>query len=196
MPDKYVFSCIINITIFVITLVLVFRFFRENGMWNLARAKRAFRYFTTQSNVLCAISAVLICIFPNESWAYYLKIIGTAGVTVTMLTVLLFLGRVYGYKPILTGSDLFMHLITPLLALISLCVFERRGIGFATSFIGVLPVVLYAPLYLYNVVLAPEEKRWEDFYKFNTNGNWKISYAIMLAGSMLICIALYFLLNI
>ena len=193
---KLGFSLFINITIFVITTILVIGFFREEGRWSLARGKRAFRYFTTQSNVLCAISALFMCLFPDTDLAYYLKVMGTAAVTVTMLTVLLFLGRLYGYKPLLKGSDLFMHLVTPLLAIVSLCVFERRGIGFLTSFIGVIPVALYAPLYLYNVVYAPEEKRWEDFYGFNRDGKWRISYAFMLAGTAVICVAFYIILNL
>ena len=193
---KLGFSLFINITIFVITTILVIGFFREEGRWSPARGKRAFRYFTTQSNVLCAISALFMCLFTDTDLAYYLKVMGTAAVTVTMLTVLLFLGRLYGYKSLLKGSDLFMHLVTPLLAIVSLCVFERRGIGFLTSFIGVIPVALYAPLYLYNVVYAPEEKRWEDFYGFNRDGKWRISYAIMLAGTAVICVAFYIILNL
>ena len=189
-------SFITNLIIVIITVILVVRFFREDGRWSPARGKKAFRYFTTQSNVLCAISALMMCLFPEAEWAYYLKIMGTAAVTVTMLTVLFFLGRLYGYKALLTGSDLFMHLITPLLAIISLCVFERRGIGFLTSFVGIIPVALYAPLYLYNVVFAPEEKRWEDFYGFNKDGKWWIAYGMMIAGAAVICVALYAALNI
>ena len=190
------FSLFINIIIIVITTILVIRFFRGDGKWNPARGKRAFRYFTTQSNVFCAVSALFMCLFPDAIWAYYLKVMGTAAVTVTMLTVLIFLSRLYGFKPLLSGSDLFMHLITPLLAIISLCVFERRGISFLASFIGGIPVALYAPLYLYNVVYAPEEKRWEDFYGFNRDGKWPIAYALMGAGAAVICIVYYFVLNL
>lgn len=193
---RSVFSLVINIIIIVITTILVVRFFRENGKWSPARGKKAFRYFTTQSNVLCAVSALAMCLFPDKEWAYYLKVMGTAAVTVTMLTVLIFLGRLYGYKALLTGSDLFMHLITPLLAIISLCVFERRGISFFASNIGVIPVALYAPLYLYNVVYAPEEKRWEDFYGFNRNGKWPVAYALMIAGAAIICVVFYMVLNL
>jgi hypothetical protein len=193
---RSVFSLVINIIIIVITTILVVRFFRENGKWSPARGKKAFRYFTTQSNVLCAVSALAMCLFPDKDWAYYLKVMGTAAVTVTMLTVLIFLGRLYGYKALLTGSDLFMHLITPLLAIISLCLFERRGIDLLASFIGVIPVALYAPLYLYNVVYAPEEKRWEDFYGFNRDGKWPIAYVLMLAATAAICVVYYLVLNL
>lgn len=193
---NHTISFCINIIIFIITFVLVISVFREDGRWSPARAKRAFRFFTMQSNVLCAISALCVCLFPDADWAYYLKIIGTAGVMVTMLTVLIFLGQIYGYKPLLAGSDLFMHLLTPLMALLSLVVFERRGIGFLTSFIGLLPLALYAPLYLYKIKYAPEDKRWEDFYAFNRTGKWWLSYALMLIGTALICLCLYFLLNL
>ena len=189
-------SLFINIIIIVTTTILVIRFFRENGRWSPSRGKKAFRYFTTQSNVLCAISALFMCLFPEADWAYYLKVMGTVAVTVTMLTVLIFLGRLYGYKPLLSGSDLFMHLITPLLAIVSLCVFERRGISFLGSLIGVIPVALYAPLYLYNVVYAPEEKRWEDFYGFNRDGKWPVAYALMVAGAAVICVVYCFVLNL
>lgn len=189
------FSFIINLIILVLTLSLTIGIFRENGKWNLQRGKKAFRYFTLQSNLLCAGASLCMCVFPDERWAYNLKLVGTAGVTVTMLTVLLFLSRIYGIGSLLKGSELFMHLITPLMAIASLCLFERRGISFGTAFLGMLPVALYAPLYLYKTLHAPENKRWEDFYGFNIGGRWKIAYVMMHLGAALICLALYFVLN-
>ncbi|MCR5403262.1 MAG: hypothetical protein K6E91_05495 [Butyrivibrio sp.] len=169
--------------------------FWRDGKWCPSRAKNAFRFFTVQSNVLCAAAALCMLLFRDAEWTYYLKIIGTAAVTVTMMTVLLFLGPSFGYRYMFKGSDLFMHLLTPLLALVSLCVFERRGLSFAASFIGMTHVVLYAPLYLYKILYAPEGKRWDDFYGFNRGGNWKISYVLMHIGTALICIAMYFALR-
>lgn len=192
----YTISFCINLIIFVLTAIFSFQYFWEDGKWSPSRARKAFRYFTNQSNVLCAISAILMCFFPYEAWAYYLKVIGTAAVTVTMLTVLFFLGPTYGYKYLYKGADLFLHLITPIMALVSLCLFERRGISLTASFLGIIPVALYAPLYLYKIVYAPEEKGWEDFYGFNKGGKWQISYVLMLAGTALICVALYLLLNV
>ncbi len=191
--NTFTISFLINLIIFVVTMVLVAMFFREEGKFNLSRPKRAFRFFTTQSNVLCAIASLCMCFFPGEQWAYYLKIIGTAAVIVTMLTVIFFLGPIYGYLAMYKGADLFMHLLTPLMAIVSLFFFERRGIGFLTSFIGMLPVALYAPLYLYKVVLTMQ---WDDFYQFNVDGKWKRSYAMMLAGSAVICVVMWWGLNL
>ncbi len=186
---------IINIAIVIITAAIVFGFFREDGKWSPTRARKAFRFYTTQSNVLCAVSALLTALFPDAQWTYYLKIMGTAAVIVTMLTCLIFLGQIYGYAVLFKGTDLFLHLVNPLLAIVSLFVFERRGITLGASFIGLIPVALYAPLYLYNVVYAPEEKRWDDFYAFNRNGKWWLAYILMLAGTAVICLGLYFGLN-
>ena len=53
-----------------------------------------------------------------------------------------------------------------------------------------LPVVLYGALYLYKVVLVPEESRWEDFYGFNKGGKWRTSFTAMIVGAFLVCVIL------
>lgn len=184
-----------NIIIVVVTAILVFGLFRRDGKWDLGRARNAFRFFTVQSNALCAISALFLLLHPDAAWTYYLKYIGTCAVTVTMMTVLLFLGPVFGYQYMFKGSDLFMHLLTPLMAIVSFCVFESKGISLAAAFLGLLPVALYAPLYLNRILFAPKEKRWDDFYGFNRNGKWYLSYLFMHLGAVIICIVMYFLLN-
>ncbi len=188
-------SFFMNIIIVVVTAILVFGLFRRDGKWDLGRARNAFRFFTVQSNTLCAISALFLLLYPDAEWTYYLKYIGTCAVTVTMMTVLLFLGPVFGYQYMFKGSDLFMHLLTPLLAIVSLCVFESKGMSPVAACLGLLPVALYAPLYLNRIIFAPKEKRWDDFYGFNRNGKWYVSYFLMHLGAAIICIVMYFLLN-
>ena len=106
-------SFLINTAIFVVTAFFTVRFFRKDGKWDLSRGKKAFRFFTCQSNVFCAFAALLTAVFqasgslPDVIWI--LKYIGTAAVCVTMMTVLLFLGPIYSYKELLKGSDFFMR---------------------------------------------------------------------------------------
>ena len=193
-------SVLVNTVIFLITLILVIRFFRKDGRWDMERGRKAFRFFTCQSNVLCACAALLTAASQLSGtvpeWIWVLKFIGTSAVSVTMMTVLIFLGPVYSYKELLKGSDFFMHLLTPLLALLSFCVFEKRGMSFSLALIGLLPVVLYGPLYLYKILYAPEVNRWDDFYAFNKTGKWPISFAAMLAGTFLICMGIMALQNL
>ena len=188
---------LINAAIFLITMACMPLLFRKDGKWNTPKGKRAFRFFTVQSNAFCGFSSLCLCLFPQAPWAWSLKYIGTAAVTVTMMTVFLFLAPSMGsLGPLLAGTDLFMHLVTPLLALVSFSLFEKRGMAFATSLLGMLPVLIYGPWYLYKTVRAPEAERWEDFYGFNRGGKWKITFAAMMAGTFVICLALRALQNL
>lgn len=195
---------ILNVFIALLTLLLVLGFFRKDGKWEPERGKFALRFFTTQSNILVAAASLLTALALSSEgtiprWIWTLKYIGTAAVTVTMLTVFLFLAPSIGkdwVKYLLTGSDIFMHLLTPLLALFTFCVFERQGMTFLQSLWGMLPVLLYGPLYLYKILFAPPEKRWDDFYGFNKQGKWPIAFAAMVAGTFAICMALMAVQNI
>ena len=193
----------LNIVIALLTLIIVVSFFRKDGQWVPERGKFALRFFTTLSNLLCAAACLLTALAINAGgipeWIWMLKYIGTAAVTVTMLTVLFFLAPTFGkgaLKVLLSGTDLFMHLITPLLALVSFCVFEKRGMSFGQSLWGMLPVVLYGPVYLYKILYALPEKRWDDFYGFNKQGKWPIAFAGMVVGTFLICMGIMALQNV
>ncbi len=194
---------ILNFVIFAVTAVLMAGTFRKDGKWTPESGRKALRFFTCQSNVLCAATSLIyaaaaLCGLVPE-WVWILKYIGTAGVTVTMLTVFLFLAPSVGkdwYGILLKGAgNLFMHLLTPLTALVSFCVFEKRGMSFPQSLYGMLPVALYGPMYLYKTIFAPEGKRWEDFYGFNKSGKWPVSFAAMLAGTFLMCLGIMALQN-
>ena len=190
-----VLDLILNILIFGITLAVVVTYFRKDGKWAPERGRFAFRFFTCQSNVLCACAALLAAVFGMAGslprWVWVLKYMGTVAVTVTMLTVFLFLWPSIGkggLKKLMEGSELFVHLINPLMAIVSFCLFERQGMTFAESLWGLVPVAVYGQHYLYRVVHAPEEKRWEDYYGFNKQGKWPVAFGIMMAGAFALCL--------
>ena len=195
---------ILNTFIFLITAVLVIFMFRKDGQWDIPRGKRAFRFYTVLSNCLCAAVSLLMALTalagPVPRWAWTLKYIGTAAVTVTMLTVIFFLAPTFGkdwFNLLLKGaSNVFMHLLTPLLALVSFCLLEKRGMSFPRCLWGMLPVVLYGPVYLYKIKYAPEEKRWDDFYGFNRGGRWPVAFSGMVLGTFLICLGIMALQNL
>jgi hypothetical protein len=89
-----------------------------------------------------------------------------------------------------------MHLITPLAAILSFCLLEKREMSFACSLWGLLPIVLYGPLYIYRILYAKEGKRWDDFYGFNKQGKWPLAYCFMLAGTFGICMLFMLLQNV
>ena len=190
-------SFILNALIFLVTAFLIFRACRKGGKWDRAECRAAFRYFTVQSNAFCAFSALLMCAAPASRFVWMLKYVGTAAVTVTLFTVFLFLAPSLGsLRPLLKGDNLFMHLLTPLAAIVSFCFFEKRGLSFVSALWGMLPVVLYGLLYLYKIIYAPADRRWEDFYGFNKGGKWPAAFITMMAGAFAVCMELMALQNL
>ena len=185
-------SLIINAFIFVATLTIIVLHFRKNGAWQIGHGLKQFRYFTVLSNALCAIGALAVAISQAcgslSHPVFVLKYIGTVSVTVTILTVFLFLGPSQGYGNVLSGDFFYMHLVGPLSAILSFCLLERRRMTLGTAMLGALPVLLYGAVYIYKVLLAPEGRHWEDHYGFNRGGLWPVAAAVMLAGTCAVCL--------
>lgn len=185
-------SIIINAAIFVTTFIIAVSHFRENGTWQIRSGLKQFRYFTVLSNDFCAIAALMMAISQLvgnvPQIVFWLKYLGTVALTLTFLTAFLFLAPFKGgYKKWFGGDNFYAHLTTPLLAILSFCLLERRRMSFQTAMTGLLPVLLYGAVYLYKVLLAPKDRRWEDFYGFNIGGKWPITYVVMLVVTSLIC---------
>ena len=183
----------INILIFVITAISFLFCFRKDGRWDLRAGKKSLRFFTILSNLFCAVSALLL-VLSSSQWAWLLKFVGTVAVTITLLTMLFFLGPNMGYKQMLSGKDLYLHLCGPLMAIVSFCFMERRyDLSFPLSLLGILPVITYGFVYLVEVVIL---KNWEDFYGYNKDGKWKISMAAMFGGGFAVCMLIRILYSI
>ncbi len=187
-------SIAINAIIFIATCIVVLLYFRKDGAWDIENGLKQFRFFTVLSNCLCGIAALMMAfgqIRGNVSqFVFMIKYLGTVSVTLTFLTVLLFLGPTQGgYGKWFFDSDFFYtHLIGPLLAILSFCLLERRKMTFGNAMMGLLPMLLYGVVYLYKVMFASEGERWEDFYGFTKFGKWQVACVGMVAGAALICV--------
>lgn len=188
-------SIIINFIIFFSTFGILVYYFRKDGRWDVKHGLGAFRYFTVLSNVLCAVSALAMAVCQLRGGVprgvLIFKYLGTLTVTVTMLTVLFFLGPTQGYATMLKNDNFYMHLIGPLLAIVSFCFLEKGDFTLPTALLGLVPVLLYGAVYLYKVLYAPEDRRWEDFYGFNANGKWPVMFSIMMLGTVIACFLLW-----
>ncbi len=199
-----IISLICNIANAVLTAVSVLRFFISRGDGNMAvSGSRAFRFFTVDSNILAALASVcLICFCIGSLWrngepvpvgTAVFKFVGTSAITLTLMTVLLFLGPTMGYGTMFVGSSLYMHLINPLLCIITFVLVEKGPeIPLKYLPLGVLPTLLYGAVY---IVMAVASNRWPDFYGFNRGGMWYISLPVMTAASVGIAYALLRLRN-
>ena len=193
--DARTASIIVNGAIFLATFVLLTLNFRKEGQWQPRRGLKAFRYFTVLSNAFCAVTALVMAIAQLANRVampvVLLKYMGTVSVSVTLLTVMLFLGPTQGYGEMLRGKNLYLHLLGPLLAIVSYCLWEKRAMSFGMALTGLIPVLVYSAVYLNRVIMVPEERRWDDFYGFNRGGRWPVALAMMLAGTLVVCVVLW-----
>ena len=192
-------SLILNALIVLTTTGIVINEFIPHDEAKPPISKYTFRFFTTDSNILSAISALVVIIFDLQAlsvgvvqlpkWAFLLKYVGTVSVTVTFVTVLVFLAPSQGFKAMFGGTGFYMHLIGPVLAVLSLCLSENvYPLSFVQAMLGLLPTLIYGIIYLILVVVVGEEKGgWPDLYGFNRTGKWPISFFMMVAGTFLIC---------
>ena len=120
---------ITNLLIFLFTTVCFILNFHKDGEWKAANGLYALRYFTILSNLLSALAALLVALNVSEQGLpfgiWLLKYVATAAVTVTFLTVMVFLGPTMGYKSQLEHAGFYYHAAGPLMAVLSFCFMER-----------------------------------------------------------------------
>ncbi|MBQ6053288.1 MAG: hypothetical protein IJL30_08410 [Clostridia bacterium] len=115
----------------------------------------AFKYYTVQSNVFCALSSLAALLYslikrngkiPDA--LYIFQLTGTTVVTVTFLVVIGFLGPVYGYGYMYLRANLFFHLIVPIMSMIKMLLLKpERKYPFSVTLWGILPTFLYGAVY-------------------------------------------------
>ena len=139
--------------------------------------RNLFHYFTVNSNFLTAMASATIIAyavdgirkkrFTYPNWTALLHYCGTVCTTLTMVFAV---GLISWYDPrmALGGTNLFLHLICPLLVLIAFFLVESDNHFTARdTLIGLIPFAIYCMIYLYEVVIVgPEQGGWRDFYHF------------------------------
>lgn len=207
-------SLILNLLIFVsvvfaiISMLTGFRFMTEPekpAVLSAANAK-AFKYFTVDSNMLAGLVALVaaICRILTAKGRIknipkilpLFKLAATTGVTLTMLITTLFLAPFqFGFFVLFTDSNLFMHLLIPLLCIIVFVFFEPAEISARQTIAGVIPMLIYAVFYAANIILHLENGQTSQTYDwygflgggFNTIGIVALamfSFTLLIAWSL------------
>lgn len=209
---RFTLSLIINLVIFMLmahTLINNFRtdILRDSDLLE-AGGWVSFRYFTMLSNVLAAIAAALVAAFDAKAlisdeeklprWVLILKYAGTVAVTLTFVTVVVFLGPMveamgHGYFKLFQNENFFLHFLSPILAIISFVCFEQiENFKFTETLYGVIPTILYSFAYLPMVVIGKENGGWPDFYMLTFGGHmWvaPISLIVMYGATFGLAVA-------
>lgn len=186
-----VWSLIINLSIVYFTISAIAYTFRSDIIvvdpWYGFVGFDSLKFFTSLSNILVALASFVMLIFNIKNlskgtnyypaWATTFKYLATVGVAVTFFTVAFFLapaGPISGksFLSFYTANSFFLHFLTPVLAIISFVLFEKMdNFKFSETLWGLLPVVLYAIVYVIMVVIVGSEGGWPDFYGFTFGGS-------------------------
>ena len=193
---RTILSVLLNLAIFIQTLFSVLSYFQPE-----MDGTGCFMYFTVDSNILAAVVSLLLAIWElchlrgeaPPKWMMLLKFTGTVAVSVTFFTVMLFLGPMMGYGPMVTGHNLFLHVLNPLAAMLSFALLEREPkLRMANTLWGLLPTLIYGVVYFYQVmILGPWKGGWFDFYGFTLGGKWYLSAIALPVATWLIALMLW-----
>lgn len=212
--NKLIISIFINILIVLLTIFASFMMFTGFKIMEAeylleSTSLSMFRFFTVDSNILMAIVSFIfaveeIKVLKNvkseiSTKMYILKLAATTAVSVTFITVVAYLGQIVegGIIVLLMNSNLFFHLIIPVLSIITFIFFERTNkLKLRTAFFGVLPTLIYAIYYLINVLVHMENGKVSplyDWYFFVQGGMHQIFivFPLMLFASYIISLSLW-----
>ncbi len=199
-------SAVMNLAVIVFTVIAMADFTRPQGGSANMKVKRfeCLKYFTVQSNLIAALTALLMLYFNIESlvtghaavpyWMSVFKFTGATAVMLTFTVVMTLLTPAVGLKLLLEGGSLYMHLITPLVAALTFIVFEcTNTLDWYSLLFAIIPVVYYAILYFVMVVIVKEDRGgWQDFYGFNKGGKWYFSCVIVIGMAVGLAILIRF----
>ena len=182
-----------NIIIVVSTLLAVGYYFVVGPDPVGVSANETFCFFTTDSNLLVALTSLLMLMYnfrniEPPAWIMKLRLMGVAAVSLTIVTVLVFLtwfdycrGGAKLALALYQGNCFVMHIITPLLAIVSFTVLERRPrLAKVDALWGMLPMAIYAVVYLCLVVAGV----WEDWYGFTFGGRYWLTAVLLIAMNL------------
>ena len=121
----------------------------------------------------------------------------TTAVGLTFVVVFTYLIPISGSVMLmLLNSNLFFHLVVPVLSILTFILFEGTELDFKDSLYGIIPTVIYAVYYVTNILVHVENGKVApiyDWYWFVQGGVWMafIVVPIILLVSWFISLILY-----
>lgn len=193
-------SLIINILIVLLTILASIIMFTGIKITHGAEPvlettkKEMFKFFTVDSNIFMGIIALVFVILQIKKQEitknmYRLKLMSTSSVSLTFIIVFTYLGPISkdGIKSMIQNSNMFFHLIIPVLSIINFITFERTDkLKLKDTLYGTIPTIIYAIFYMTNLLLHVENGKVSpiyDWYWFVQNG---IKTAIIVAPMIIL----------
>lgn len=151
------------------------------------------KYFTVLSNLLAGVAALITLIVllrrrdEPPRWLTRLRWAAATSVMLTLLTVMLFLGFLYGHGALLVGYQLWFHLLVPLMVLADFLLLPCAVPPVKESWLPILPMFLYGLGYMANALTGGPEQDW---YFLARGSIWTalVSTVIMVSGTWVIAL--------
>lgn len=201
--DKLKISIILNLIIVIMvifastTMFLGFKYMHFFPDYLESSKIGMFRFFTVLSNLYMGIVSLIFLIKGYSAYKenteislfyYILKLTSTVAVGLTFFIVFAYLGPIskYGILSMLMNSNLFFHLLVPVLSIVTFTVFEKNNkLKFKYTLYALIPTILYEIYYLTHALSHMENGMVSpiyDFYYFLQNGVW----TSIIVGPMII----------
>ena len=203
--NKIKFSIIINIIVTILTIsasVIMYtgyKFMPGRDVILEASKVEMLKFFTVQSNIFVGIVSLVFAIKEIKIIKgkikdltvtdYIFKLMSTTAVGLTFLVVFAYLGPITdgGIPVMLKNSNLFFHLIIPVVSILNFVIFERTDkISYKKTVYGIIPTALYGIYYVANILIHAENGKVSvkyDWYWFVQNGIWTAFIVVpMLLG--------------
>lgn len=135
---------------------------------------KSLKWFTVLSNLLEA-AACITWLFLTASedekrtrLAETIKFIAAVSVALTLVTVLFFLGPLFGYEGMFKGPNLWFHLLVPVIAGLEFMFLNKEEMRKKEKRLATVPMFLYGAVYIGNNMINGIGKRpyTNDWYGF------------------------------
>ncbi len=186
---------IVFVTIGLICMLLNIKFMSKQTLLTANKIEN-FKFFTVDSNILMGLSALLYVIYNNKvikkeqkeipKKVGQIKLIATTAIMLTFLVTAFFLvpTSIYPAWMFYQNSNLFFHLVVPLLSLYSFLFLEKDyHLPWKNTFLGILPIIIYSIFYTGNIIIHTQNRQvsWKyDFYGFLRGGYQTMVFVIPL----------------
>ncbi len=173
----------LNVFIFVIVIINWIRMML--GLSNTGLASSGFRslkYFTVLSNLFEAYASMMWLYKKDEK----LKYIASVSLSLTFITVVLFLGPLFGYRIMFIGSNFWFHLIIPIIAVMEVIFLSKYTISKKDNLFALMPMFIYGLFYVGNIFINgvgswPNINDWYGFFTWGYTGGVVVFVVISLA---------------
>lgn len=173
----------LNVFIFVIVIINWIRMMLGLSNTGLASSGlRSLKYFTVLSNMFEAYASMMWLYKKDEK----LKYIASVSLSLTFITVVLFLGPLFGYRIMFIGSNFWFHLIVPIIAVMEVIFLSKYTISKKDNLFALMPMFIYGLFYVGNIFINgvgswPNINDWYGFFTWGYTGGVVVFVVISLA---------------